>query len=95
MAVLLGNVSSEISLIITRRFARRPPWCKYINALSGGLRHLIRPVVGDLATDRRSTSYTVPPLRTDDINTAPAEFSHNLPAAGGRRLNAAKEANCD
>ena len=55
MAVLLENLSSEISLIITRRFARRPPWCKYINALSGGLRHLIRPVVGDLATDRRQT----------------------------------------
>ena len=53
-----NNLSSEISLNITRRFATRPPWCKYINALSVGLRHVIRPVVGDLATDRRFFVYS-------------------------------------
>jgi len=52
-------LSSEISLDITRHFVTRPPCCKYINALSVGLRHVIRPVVEDKVAQHANCDWTV------------------------------------
>jgi len=41
-------MSKHYETIVTRA-----PWCKYINASSGGLRHGLRPVLEDLVIDRR------------------------------------------